>query len=58
MKKLSISLAVKRELEALKNKPDSEIDYSDIPRQDPNDPKWENATVGKFYRRKNADDDH
>ncbi|HEX7362527.1 MAG TPA: BrnA antitoxin family protein [Bryobacteraceae bacterium] len=30
--------------------PDSEVDFSDIPLQDPNDPKWKNAVVGRFYR--------
>jgi uncharacterized protein (DUF4415 family) len=30
--------------------PDSEVDFSDIPLQDPNDPKWKNAVIGRFYR--------
>jgi ribosomal protein S16 len=30
--------------------PDSKVDFSDIPLQDPNDPKWQNAVVGQFYR--------
>ncbi|MBV9266081.1 MAG: BrnA antitoxin family protein [Acidobacteriaceae bacterium] len=45
-----LSAKLRRELEAVKAMPDSAIDYSDIPRQDPNDPKWRNAVVGKFYR--------
>ena len=54
MKKRTISAAAKREVRALKKKPDSEVDFSDIPLQDPNDPKialkWANAVVGKHYR--------
>lgn len=30
--------------------PDSEVDFSGIPLQNPDDPKWKNAVVGKFYR--------
>jgi uncharacterized protein (DUF4415 family) len=44
------SASIKREIEALRKKPDSEVDFSDIPLQDPNDPKWQNAVVGKFYK--------
>jgi len=44
------SASIKREIEALKKMPDSEADFSDIPAQNPNDPKWGNAVVGKFYR--------
>jgi len=40
----------KREIDALKKMPDSGIDLSDIPRQDPSDPKWKKAVVGRFYR--------
>jgi uncharacterized protein (DUF4415 family) len=44
MKKISKKQA--RELAALKNVPDNEIDLSDIPEiRD-----WRNAVVGKFYR--------
>lgn len=53
MKKKSIgqtNARIKREIEALKRMPDSEVDFSDIPLQDPNDPKWKNAVVGRFYR--------
>ena len=50
MKKKSISATAKRELQALKNKPDSAVDFSDISLQDPNDPKWQKAVVGRFYR--------
>jgi len=45
-----ISAKTKREIEALKKTSDSEVDFSDIPLQDPSDPKWKNAVVGKFYR--------
>ncbi len=45
-----ISAEVKREIEALKKMPDSEVDFSDIPLQNASDPKWQNAVVGKFYR--------
>ena len=48
MKKRTISAAAKRELAALRNKPDSEIDTSEtrvLPAE-----KWANAVVGKFYR--------
>jgi hypothetical protein len=53
MKKQStgqISAKAKREIEALKRMPDSEVNFSDIPLQNLNDPKWANAVVGKFYR--------
>jgi uncharacterized protein (DUF4415 family) len=53
MKKKSTGQAAakaKREIEALSKMRDSEVDFSDIPRQDPNDPKWKNAVVGRFYR--------
>lgn len=30
--------------------PDAEVDFSGIPLQNPDDPKWKNAVVGKFYR--------
>ena len=40
----------KRETDALRTMPDSEVDFSDIPLQNPNDPKWQNAVVGRFYR--------
>lgn len=53
MKKKSIgqtNARMKRGIEALKRMPDSEVDFSDIPLQDPNDPKWKNAVVGRFYR--------
>jgi uncharacterized protein (DUF4415 family) len=45
-----ISAKIKREIAALKKMPDSEVDFSDIPLQDANDPKWKSAIVGKFYR--------
>ena len=38
----------KRNLEALAKKPDSEIDYSDIP--EATDKFWENGVRGKWYR--------
>lgn len=41
---------IRREILALEKMPDSEIDFSDIPAQDPNDDKWKNAVVGMFYR--------
>ena len=51
MRKKSISQTkLDREIETLKKKRGSEIDYSDIPRQNPNDPKWKNAIAGRFYR--------
>lgn len=53
MKKKSIgrtNASIKREIAALKKMPDSEVDFSDIPLQDPNDPKWKNAVIGRFYR--------
>lgn len=37
-----------KELEELAKKPDSEIDYSDIPQINPED--WKSAVRGKFYR--------
>ena len=37
-----------RQLEALKNKPDSEIDFSDIPEL--TDADFKNAVRGRFYR--------
>lgn len=36
------------ELNALANKPDEDIDYSDIPATD--DEQWSEAVRGKFYR--------
>jgi uncharacterized protein (DUF4415 family) len=39
---------VRKELMALANKPDNEIDYSDIPPTTRKD--WEGAVRGKFYR--------
>lgn len=36
------------ELKALAEKPDAEIDYSDIPATD--DEQWSGAVRGKFYR--------
>ena len=36
------------ELRTLAKRPDSEIDYSDIPAQDPAD--WADAERGRFYR--------
>jgi uncharacterized protein (DUF4415 family) len=53
MKKQStgqLSAKAKREIEALKKMPDSEVDFSDIPLQNPNDPKWQKAVAGGFYR--------
>src|SRR5882724_7242101 len=53
MKKTSTgrtAVSIKRELTALRKMPDSKIDFSEIPLQDPNDPKWQNAVVGRFYR--------
>jgi uncharacterized protein (DUF4415 family) len=43
-----ISVEAKREIEALRNKPDSEIDTSETRVLPPE--KWANAIVGKFYR--------
>jgi uncharacterized protein (DUF4415 family) len=40
--------AVRKELAALARKPESEIDFSDIPATSAGD--WEAATRGKFYR--------
>ena len=42
------------ELRALAERPDSEIDYSDIPAQDPAD--WVGAEHGRFYRPLKKDD--
>lgn len=53
MKRKSIgrtSTSSKREIAVLIRMPDSEVDFSDIPLQDPSDPKWKNAVVGRFYR--------
>jgi uncharacterized protein (DUF4415 family) len=53
MKKTSTgrtAVSSKQELAALKKMTDSEVDFSDISLQDPNDPKWQKATVGRFYR--------
>jgi uncharacterized protein (DUF4415 family) len=50
MKRKSISNDAKREIRALKRRPDSEIDFTDIPRQNLDDPRWKNAVVGKYYR--------
>ena len=36
------------EIEALVAMPDSEIDYSDIPKSKPEE--WKDAAIGKFYR--------
>lgn len=41
---------IKAELEALDRLPDSEVDFSDIPLQNLNDPKWRNAVRGRFYK--------
>jgi len=43
-----ISDKVRAELEALENRPDSEIDYSDIPPLD--DKFWKNAVRNPFYK--------
>jgi uncharacterized protein (DUF4415 family) len=43
-----ISAKAKREIEALRNKPDSEIDTSETRVLPPE--KWAKAVVGKFYR--------
>jgi uncharacterized protein (DUF4415 family) len=40
--------SIRRELMALANRPDSEIDYSDIPPSTRED--WAGAVRGKFYR--------
>jgi uncharacterized protein (DUF4415 family) len=53
MKKKSTGQAAakaKREIELLSKMRDSEVDFLDIPWQDPNDPKWKNAVIGRFYR--------
>lgn len=44
------SAKIEREIEALKKMPDSEVDFSDIPLQNADDPRWKNAIVGRFYR--------
>ncbi len=44
------SLATKREIAKLKKMSDAEVDFSDIPLQNPADPKWQKAVVGKFYK--------
>lgn len=41
---------VKREIAVLKEMPDADVDFGDIPRQNPDDAKWKKAVVGKFYR--------
>jgi uncharacterized protein (DUF4415 family) len=46
MKKVPKS--IRKELMALANRPESEIDYSDIPETTPKD--WAGAVRGKFYR--------
>lgn len=43
-----LSPAQAAELRALAERPDSEIDYNDIPPQDPAD--WAGAERGRFYR--------
>ncbi len=43
-----ISAKAKREIEVLRNKPDSEIDTSETRVLTPE--KWAKAVVGKFYR--------
>jgi uncharacterized protein (DUF4415 family) len=40
--------SIRKELMALANRPDSEIDYSDIPASTRKD--WAGAVRGKFYR--------
>jgi uncharacterized protein (DUF4415 family) len=40
--------SIRKELMALANRPDSEIDYSDIPANTRKD--WTGAVRGKFYR--------
>ncbi len=44
------AVSIKREIEALKKMADSEVDFSEIPLQHPNDTKWKKAMVGKFYK--------
>lgn len=46
MKKASKS--IRKELIALANRPESDMDYSDIPETTPKD--WAGAVRGKFYR--------
>jgi uncharacterized protein (DUF4415 family) len=48
MKKPTISAAAKRELAALRKRPDSEIDTTETRVLPPE--KWAGAVVGKFYR--------
>jgi uncharacterized protein (DUF4415 family) len=43
-----VSSRIRKELQALANKPDSDIDYSDVPPTTRRD--WEGAVRGKFYR--------
>src|SRR6202035_2521054 len=43
-----VSRSIRKELMALANRPDSEIDYSDIPASTRKD--WAGAVRGKFYR--------
>ena len=43
-----LTVKEKRQLEALRNLRDDEIDTSDIPEITPE--QWKNAVVGKFYR--------
>jgi len=43
-----ISAKAKREIETLRNKPDSEIDTSETRILPPE--RWANAAIGKFYR--------
>lgn len=45
---IKLTDASKRRLRKLAEMPDSEIDYSDIPKL--TDDFWENAVRGKFYR--------
>jgi len=44
------SARIRREIETVKQMADSEVDFSEIPLQNPNDAKWKSAVVGKFYR--------
>lgn len=52
MKKLNTPAAARmnREIAALKKKPDSEINFRDIPRQDLDSDQWKNGVVGKYFR--------
>jgi len=45
-----LTAAEKAELRALAARPDSEIDYSDIPPAGDDDEFWKNAVRGRFYR--------